>query len=343
MYHIMDKDMNTRTTRDAYLEVILGPMFSGKTSRIIEIYKQCNICNIPAIIINHSLDARFGSKCSDAEVSAGFADKQNFVAEVNVFTHNNMSAPCFMTDSLMKAWANSSISDAEVILINEAQFFPDLYTFVQTVLQHRKRIYVCGLDGDFKREKFGQMLDIIPLCDKVEKLTSLCIRCKNGTPGIFSARVVATADTSQVLVGGSESYMSVCRKCYECVTTPADVTATAATEETGCSVNVICSPRFIKIVYDINAFVKIRVGKSISVNLMGITTHYDFTKNALTEINAELHEWVLPQITLEMLLNQPCKFYGYECKTENELHEMIEKCMLALESNEAIDADTSEE
>jgi len=67
------------------------------------------------------------------------------------------------------------------------------------------------LDGDFERKRFGTILDLIPLCDKVTKLTSLCSLCKNGTPGIFSMRL--TNETDQTVVG-SDNYIPVCRKCY---------------------------------------------------------------------------------------------------------------------------------
>jgi thymidine kinase len=75
-----------------------------------------------------------------------------------------------------------------------------------------KQIYICGLDGDFERKKFGSILDLIPLCDKVTKLTSLCSLCKNGTLGIFSMRL--TKEKEQLVVG-SENYIPVCRVCYD--------------------------------------------------------------------------------------------------------------------------------
>ena len=80
------------------------------------------------------------------------------------------------------------------------------------MLNHNKKVYVCGLDGDFERKKFGQILNLIPLCDKVTKLTSLCSVCKNGAPGIFSKRI--TLETEQTVVG-SDNYIPVCRKCYK--------------------------------------------------------------------------------------------------------------------------------
>ena len=79
-------------------------------------------------------------------------------------------------------------------------------------LSSGKKIYVGGLDGDFERKKFGQILDLIPLCDKVTKLTSLCSLCKNGIYGIFSKRI--TNEKEQTVVG-SNNYIPVCRDCYE--------------------------------------------------------------------------------------------------------------------------------
>lgn len=189
----------TMTTKfNAYLEIILGSMFSGKTSRLVEIYKQCKFCNIPVLVINHSCDNRY-----DDELLS---------------THDKIKIPCIKTNSLFEVWhkyyldINNEINKAEVILINEGQFFTDLYEVVVDMLQKGKKIYVCGLDGDFKRNRFGQILDLIPLCDKVTKLTSLCSICKNGTPGIFSKRI--TTEKEQTIVG-SDNYIPVCRMCYE--------------------------------------------------------------------------------------------------------------------------------
>ena len=189
-----------------YLEIILGSMYSGKSTRLLEIYKQCIFCNIPVIIINHSIDTRYH--------------------ESMVSTHDKIMAPCIQTTKLSDIWDYKDIDShfnensdrhiklrmADVILINEGQFFEDLYEVVDDMLKCNKRVYICGLDSDFERKKFGQILDLIPLCDKVNKLTSLCSQCKDGTPGIFSMRL--TSERQQTLVG-SDNYIPVCRKCYE--------------------------------------------------------------------------------------------------------------------------------
>ena len=175
-------------TKSGYLEIILGSMYSGKTSRLVEIYKQCQFCNISVIVINHTIDNRYDD---------------NFMS-----THDQIKIPCLKTEKLL----DLLIITSDVILINEGQFFLDLEEFVEKMLVQKKKIYICGLDGDFERKKFGQILNLIPLCDKVTKLTSLCSLCKNGTPGIFSKRI--TSEKEQTVVG-SDNYIPVCRSCYE--------------------------------------------------------------------------------------------------------------------------------
>ncbi|MEX0595792.1 MAG: hypothetical protein WD512_04760, partial [Candidatus Paceibacterota bacterium] len=97
--------------------------------------------------------------------------------------------------------------------INEGQFFDDLYRWTEWMVEeNNKEVYICGLDGDFNRNKFGQILDLIPMCDKVTKLKSLCSICKNGKKALFSLRV--TDSKVQVLIG-SDCYKPVCRNCYQ--------------------------------------------------------------------------------------------------------------------------------
>jgi thymidine kinase len=192
-----------------YLEIILGSMYSGKSTRLVEIYKQCNFCNISVVVINHCIDDRYDDKL--------------------LSTHDKIKIPCIKTERLFDVWTDHidmednidivprikdkfKVATSDVILINEGQFFPDLEEFVKLLLRKNKQVYICGLDGDFERKKFGQILDLIPLCDTVHKLTSLCSLCKNGTKGIFSMRL--TSEKEQTVVG-SDNYIPVCRKCYE--------------------------------------------------------------------------------------------------------------------------------
>lgn len=179
---------------EAYLEIILGPMFSGKTSYLVNIHNQCKFCNIPVVVINHSFDNRYDNALMS--------------------THDKVMIPCIKAENLWDAWKeNNDVKCCKVLLINEGQLFPDLQDFVTQMLKnYNKTIYVCGLDGDFKRQKFGQILDLIPICDTVQKLVSMCSLCKNGKAGIFSHRI--SCEKEQVVIG-SDNYIPICRKCYE--------------------------------------------------------------------------------------------------------------------------------
>lgn len=184
---------------NGYLELILGPMFSGKTSKLIEIYKQYSFCNIPLVVINYEGDTRY--------------------SPTDLVTHDKVKINCIQSDNLL-AVINEQIdvftnNGSLAVLINEGQFFSDLYSSVyQMVNEHKCHVYVAGLDGDFKREKFGQMLDLIPICDKVYKLHSLCVFCKDGTKAIFSHRKDKKCK-SQKQIGTDDIYVPLCRECYK--------------------------------------------------------------------------------------------------------------------------------
>ena len=183
------KDMNHSAV--AYLELILGPMKSGKTSRLIQLYNQYTFCNIPCVVINHSLDRRYH--------------------ETLLSSHDEIMIPCVQTERLDDVWQKEKDFGAEVFLINEGQFFDDLYDVVLDMLDKGKKVYVGGLDGDFRRNKFGKILDLIPHCDSVTKLKSLCGICRDGTQALFSLRL--SEEKEQTLVG-VDNYIPVCRKCY---------------------------------------------------------------------------------------------------------------------------------
>ena len=193
----------TTSFSNGYLEIILGCMFSGKTSHLIEIYKKCNFCNIKVCIINHSADTRYDSTM--------------------ISTHDKVMVPCIQTVDISNLWFSEEnpqykeLHKADVILINEAQFFPNLYNCVISMVQEKKRVHIGGLDGDFNRNKFGELLELIPYCDKVIKLTALCGICKNGTVAIFSRRI--TEEKEQTVIG-SDIYVPVCRECFQSPAVP---------------------------------------------------------------------------------------------------------------------------
>jgi thymidine kinase len=170
----------------AYLEIIIGPMFAGKTSYLHNIYNTHHETSL--ITINHISDTRYS--VDDA-----------------MFNHDGVSIPCVRTAVLGDVIVPD---DTEVVLINECNFYPDLFEFVVHQVDVKKRkVYVCGLDGDFQRNMFGDILKLIPYCNKVIKLNGICQIC--GQSSIYSKRI--TNEKEQISIG-TDNYLPVCRECY---------------------------------------------------------------------------------------------------------------------------------
>lgn len=187
--------MNEHHKEKGYLALYIGPMYSGKTSKLLNLYKQFNFCNISVAVINYIEDTRYSNE---------------FLS-----THDKIMIPCIMSKRLHETFPIPSepFNQYDVYLINESQFFPDIVDWVKEAVgfPHKKKIYLCGLDGDFKRNVFGNWLDLIAFSDTVEKLTSLCCDCRKNA-ALFSYRI--TKETDQKVIG-SDSYLPLCRNCYE--------------------------------------------------------------------------------------------------------------------------------
>ena len=172
------------------LELIIGGMFSGKSSELIRRLKKYQAIDSKILVINSTKDTR-----SNVEV---------------LQTHDMVTLDCVKTTDLISLFNKDQYKKAVILGIDEAQFFPHLVRFVKLALKDGKHIIVAGLDGDFKQEMFGEILHLIPLCDDVHKLHALCMECRNGTPGPFTKRIVSDNST-QELVGAKDYYKAVCR------------------------------------------------------------------------------------------------------------------------------------
>jgi thymidine kinase len=180
-----------------YLKIILGSMFAGKTTELIKEYNKHVSCGFKCCIINHVIDDRYGTD------NTKMANHNNKIVECK---------SCYKLSELLGAdYQNDIVKKYDVFLINEGQFFDDLYDCVDVIVNKAiKKVYVCGLDGDYKRKKFGSILDIIPLCDDIVKLKGICKECVF-KESIFTNRI--TNEKEQTLIS-SNNYTSLCRKCY---------------------------------------------------------------------------------------------------------------------------------
>ncbi|KAL3849190.1 hypothetical protein ACJIZ3_011072 [Penstemon smallii] len=180
--------------RTGEVHVIVGPMFAGKTT---------------ALLRRVNTEAGSGRKVAMIKSS-----KDNRYATDAVVTHDGTKFPCWALPDLASFKLNygpQAYQQLDVIGIDEAQFFGDLYEFCcQAADLDGKIIVIAGLDGDYLRRSFGSVLDIIPIADTVTKLTSRCELC--GKRAIFTLRKVDETQTE--LIGGSDVYMPVCRQHY---------------------------------------------------------------------------------------------------------------------------------
>lgn len=173
------------------LEVVCGPMFSGKSSHIYSIMKRYAAIGVNVLVIKPSNDTRYS-------------------VFPEVVTHDGVKFDCISTTRNLMSLEFDFTNSSKVIVIEEAQFFVDLVQFVRWAVDTQgKNVVVVGLDGDSDRKPFGQVLDCIPLADKVTKLCALCPLCKDGTPAPFTYRKVH--EGGQVLVGASDKYEALCR------------------------------------------------------------------------------------------------------------------------------------
>jgi thymidine kinase len=175
------------------IEIILGCMFSGKSTELLRRCNRYKAIGKQILLINHKNDTRTENK---------------------IKTHNNVTQEAIKINKMSELFTIHSdlLEKADVIGIDEAQFFDDLHSFVEKAESYNKIIIISGLDGDSNRKPFGEILMCIPLCDEVVKLTAMDMLSHDGTPAIFTKRI--SDDTQQVCVGSTDKYLAVSRQNY---------------------------------------------------------------------------------------------------------------------------------
>ncbi|KAL1567619.1 thymidine kinase [Salvia divinorum] len=180
--------------RPGEVHVIVGPMFAGKSTALLRRITAESDSGRTVAMIKSSKDTRYA-------VDA-------------VVTHDGTKFPCWPLPDLLSFKLKigaKAYQKVDVIGIDEAQFFGDLYDFCcEAADLDGKTVVVAGLDGDYLRRSFGSVLDIIPLADTVTKLTARCELC--GKRAFFTLR--KTGELQTELIGGADVYMPVCRLHY---------------------------------------------------------------------------------------------------------------------------------
>jgi len=184
-----ERDRQSPVQRCGTIEVVCGSMFSGKTEELIRRMKRAQFAKQRVEIFKPAIDVRY--------------------SETEVVSHNRNAIPSTPVDS--SASILLLTSDVDVVGIDEAQFFDMGIVDVCRELSKRGiRVIVAGLDMDFKGTPFGPMPALLAIADDVFKAHAICVRC--GNLATFSHRLVHSS--KQVLLGETENYEPLCRKCY---------------------------------------------------------------------------------------------------------------------------------
>ena len=176
------------------IDMYIGPMFAGKSTMLIRTANKYKSIGMRILAINNKKDNRYGSG--------------------QITTHDKISINCIMVKDLNEILSNNEyyteFKAADIILIEELQFFDDIQFIVKAADKYGKKVIASGLDGDYMRKPFKSVINLIPYADSITKLKGFCKICSDGTPSIFSKRIVSS--DAYILVGGADAYSSVCRK-----------------------------------------------------------------------------------------------------------------------------------
>lgn len=199
-------------TKTGSLELILGCMFSGKSTELIRRIRMRKVLQQNILVITHACDTRYTS-----------------IAAPGIVSHDALCEQAIAMESLSQVFdveRGLLTAELDAICIEEGQFFPDLWDTVTRLMEapYHKQVIVSALDGDYQRRPFRQVVDLIPLAEQVVKLQALCVYCRDGTPACFSMRLLNVSQASVspaaiLCVGGKEAYASVCRYHYTALNT----------------------------------------------------------------------------------------------------------------------------
>ncbi|KAK7002765.1 thymidine kinase cytosolic [Biomphalaria glabrata] len=180
--------VHLKNTSSGQIQIIFGPMFSGKTTELMRRMKRYQIANYRCLIIKYAKDIRYDLN--------------------GIATHDRQTLAAISAEILSDLQSEALKHD--VIGIDEGQFFPDIVQFCDKLANQGKIVIVAALDGTFQKKGFGDILNLVPLAEHVLKLTAVCMNCYNEAS--FTKR--KGSETEVEVIGGSEKYLAVCRQCF---------------------------------------------------------------------------------------------------------------------------------
>ena len=182
------------------ITVICGPMFAGKTERLIEhVDRWRRIPNVVVCLVKHPRDTRSPDRM--------------------IRTHKGATRTADLIAGDMKTVAGF-VQDynVKVVAVDEAQFFPDLKKGAEDLAKLGVKVYVAGLDANFLNhpydEAFEEMAKLLPRAEIIEKRLARCSFCPQNAAFCYK-RDPDLGNGTTDLIGGADKYAPTCRKCYE--------------------------------------------------------------------------------------------------------------------------------
>ena len=193
--------------RAGRIELIVGPMFAGKTTEMLRRIDRAELGRHKCVIMKYAKDNRYS------------IDK--------VSTHDYEMHDAISCCELIPYF--KECLQYEFIGIDEGQFFPDVVDFSEKLANLGKTIIVAALDGTFQRKPFGRVLELISKCETITKLTAVCKRTGNDAP--FTMRTIQS--NSIELIGGSEMYLACSRSAFNNEDTKGEIHLTIGPVKSG--------------------------------------------------------------------------------------------------------------
>ena len=171
------------------IELILGPMFSGKSTRLIELMRKYVYKAKKTIMVKYYADQRYSEKSE-------------------VVTHDLIKYDSINCKLLRNSF--DTLKQYDVIGIDEGQFFADLVEVCEELALMGKIVLIAALNGDFRMEPFPVIQRIISKSDKIKLLKAYCFNCHKDAK--FSLRIVQSNE--KILIVSGEAYKPACRECH---------------------------------------------------------------------------------------------------------------------------------
>ncbi|MCU1307551.1 MAG: Thymidine kinase [Acidobacteriaceae bacterium] len=191
-----------------WIEVVCGPMFSGKSEELIRRLRRAEIARQRVQIFKPGLDQRY--------------------SEDHIVSHSDLKIRSEAVKNASEVMARVDLR-TEVIGIDEAQFLGTEMVEVAVRLGDMgKRVIIAGLDTDYLGRPFHPMPELLAIADEITKALAICVQC--GNPAKHTQRLVASEDL--IVVGAAGMYEARCRRCFEPELASAKSTQATATKQT---------------------------------------------------------------------------------------------------------------